>query len=93
MIEILDKLERPSACGLAALIFIAKREQTSVAYQHKKWNFSEIPHHIIDYINGLEDEEHLAIAQQLVNGLIEALPGDIQLYTRHFTGILPIKNS
>lgn len=65
MIEALHQLDRPSACGLAALILIAQREQTSVAYQHKEWNFSDIPREIVDYVDQFDDTFQLAIAQRI----------------------------
>lgn len=69
MIETLDKLERPSACGLAALILIAQREQTNVTYQYKEWNFSDIPRDIIDYVDHFDDIFQLAIAQRITDRL------------------------
>ena len=66
MIEALHQLDRPSACGLAALILIAEREQTSVGYQYKEWNFLDIPRSIIDYIDELEGYQYLGIACELI---------------------------
>lgn len=93
MIETLDELDRPSACGLAALILIAQREQTSVAYQYEEWNFSDIPRYIIDDIDLFDDTFQLAIAQRIMVRLNkdEALPDGVQPNARYFTNLLPLK--
>ena len=92
LVESFD-IERPSALGLAALILIAQREQTSVTYQYKEWNFSDIPREIIEELDELGDEEQFAIAQQIIDSLIDVMPGDAQADIRLFTEIMPIKIS
>ncbi len=87
------EIKRPSACALAALILIAQREQTSVTYQHKEWNFSDIPREIIEAVDELGDEEQFAIAQQIVDSLIDVMPDRVSPDIRLFTEILPIQIS
>lgn len=63
---------RAQANGLNALVFLAMREQTSVAYQQMEWGFTDIPQEIIALCDSL-DEYHLVflgveIASWLLGG-------------------------
>lgn len=71
MIEkILEKMSyfnRPQKLGVAALVFIAHREKTSVHHQWKEWNFSDIPESIIHSIDHLEDGYQFVIAAKVAD--------------------------
>ncbi|ACC80333.1 hypothetical protein [Nostoc punctiforme] len=53
-----QNFNRAQATGLNSLIFLALREQTSIAYQHKEYCFEDIPEQIIAVCDSL-DEYHL----------------------------------
>ncbi|MBG1268264.1 hypothetical protein [Nostoc sp. WHI] len=73
--DILDEMDgsfnRAQATGLNCLIFLALREQTTVAYQQKEWGFDDIPEQIITWCNALDDDDLLELAKQITENLLK----------------------
>jgi hypothetical protein len=65
--EIANSLTRTQAAGLNALIFLALREETSVAYQHKEWGFLDIPGFIVAWCDYLEEDALLELATEITS--------------------------
>ncbi|MEH1802161.1 hypothetical protein [Nostoc sp.] len=57
------------ATGLNALIFLALREQTTVAHQHKELGFDDIPEQIIAWCDCLDEYDLTELAAEIANGL------------------------
>ena len=71
--QILDTardFDSPQVFGVCALIFIAHREQTSVRYQWKEWNFSDIPDSVIDAIDELDDDDQLTLVAEMTEAYV-----------------------
>jgi hypothetical protein len=69
IIHIEQNFNRSQATGLNALIFLALREDTSVAYQWRSHSFEDIPDQIIGWC-GCINKRHLAeLATVIANGL------------------------
>ena len=59
--ELIKKDDRPMALGLASLICLAQRENTSIAYQHDEWTFDDIPSEMIARVDELSESCQLAL--------------------------------
>lgn len=65
MNSILEQLNRTQLLGLGALAFLTLRERSSLAYQYKEWNFTDIPSEIIGGCEFSTDEEFLELAEAM----------------------------
>lgn len=76
-VDIITHIERnfnrAQATGLNALIFLALREETSIAYQHKEYCFEDIPEQIIAWCDGLEENDLLELATEITSGLLDEI--------------------
>jgi hypothetical protein len=61
------------ATGLNCLIFLAMREQTTVAYQRKERGFEDIPEYIASWCDGLEEDNLLELATQITADLLDEI--------------------
>lgn len=66
-------LNRGQLTGLNSLIFLALREQTTVAYQRKEWAFEDIPEQIIGWCDGLAESDILELASEVAIGLLDEI--------------------
>ncbi|MEH2307014.1 hypothetical protein [Nostoc sp.] len=64
-----QNFNRSQATGLNCLIFLALREQTSVAYQHKEYCFEDIPEQIIAWCDCMDEHDLVGLATEIANGL------------------------
>lgn len=71
ILEYAQKLEHSQVLGFQTLIYLAAREQTSIAYQHKEMGFSDIPLNLILSTDALSEEEQLYLAAQLADEIFE----------------------
>ncbi|WP_242045462.1 MULTISPECIES: hypothetical protein [unclassified Calothrix] len=67
-----EHFDRAQASGLQVLIYMALREQTSIAYQHKELNFHDIPLNIVLSVDALSEDEQLYLASQIASDMFEA---------------------
>lgn len=71
MKEILDQLlktsDRAQALGLAALICVAQREETSVAHQFDEFNFSDISSDLIVAVDSLSEDSQLHLVSWIAH--------------------------
>lgn len=65
VLDMMSDFNRPQVLGVAALIFIAHREQTSLHYQWEEFGFSDIPDFIVHSIDQLDDDDQFAIAERI----------------------------
>ncbi|MEH2392588.1 MAG: hypothetical protein V7K21_13360 [Nostoc sp.] len=68
-----QNFSRAQATGLNCLIFLALREQTSIAYQRKELGFEDIPEQVIAWCDGLEEDDLLDLAARITAGLLDNL--------------------
>ena len=66
----IEDFSTPQLFGLSALIMVARREKTSIGYQHKKMGFSDIPRLLVTSIDQLSDDEQLEIVAEIVNAYV-----------------------
>ncbi|MEH2456553.1 hypothetical protein [Nostoc sp.] len=66
-------LNRAQATGLNCLIFLALREQTTIAYQRKEWAFEDIPEQIINWCDELSESDILVLASEIAIGLSDEI--------------------
>ncbi|PHJ60248.1 hypothetical protein VF14_11575 [Nostoc linckia z18] len=66
-------LDRRQVIGLNCLIFLALREQTTVAYQRQEWGFTDIPEEVIAWCDKLAEDDLIALAADIAAGLLEEL--------------------
>ncbi|MFN6540890.1 MAG: hypothetical protein RM021_031740 [Nostoc sp. EkiNYC01] len=75
--EIITHIEqnfnRAQATGLNCLIFLALREQTSVAYHWNEWGFADIPQQVIAWCDELQEDDLLDLTTQITVGLLDEL--------------------
>lgn len=75
--EIITHIEQnfnhAQATGLNCLIFLALREQTSVAYHWNEWGFADIPQQVIAWCDELQEDDLLDLTTQITVGLLEEL--------------------
>lgn len=65
-----QNFNRSQATGLNALIVLALREQTSVAYQHKEYCFEDIPEQIIAVCDSLDEYHLLFLVVEITSWLL-----------------------
>ena len=61
----MSDFNRPQTLGVAALIFIAHREQTSLHHQWEELGFSDIPETLVESIDQLDGDYQFAIAAKV----------------------------
>ena len=64
-----QNINHRQATGLNALIFLALREQTTVAHQHKELGFSDIPEQILAWCDCMNKYDLTHLAAEIANGL------------------------
>ncbi|PHM11649.1 hypothetical protein [Nostoc sp. 'Peltigera malacea cyanobiont' DB3992] len=65
-----QNFNRSQATGLNALIVLALREQTSVAYQHKEYCFEDIPEQIVAVCDSLDEYHLLFLVVEITSWLL-----------------------
>lgn len=68
-----QNFNRTQATGLNCLIFLALREQTTIAYQRKEWAFEDIPEQIIQACDSLEQTELIELSADIAAGLLDEI--------------------
>lgn len=64
---------RAQATGLASLIFLSLREQTTLAYQWDEWGFTDIPQEFITWCDEqLEEDDLISLAADIAASLLES---------------------
>ncbi|MEH1797395.1 hypothetical protein [Nostoc sp.] len=66
-----QNFNRAQATGLNALIFLALREDTSVAYQWRSHVFEDIPDQIIGWCGCMDKHDLVELATAIANGLLD----------------------
>ena len=61
ILEKMSDFNRPQTLGVAALILIAQREQTTVTHQWKEWGYSDIPETLVESIDQLDGDYQFAM--------------------------------
>ncbi|MEH1852670.1 MAG: hypothetical protein V7L11_13645 [Nostoc sp.] len=75
-----QNFNRSQATGLNSLIFLALREDTSVAYQWRSWGFEDIPKQVIDWCGCMDEHDLIELALSITNCLYdEILPAAVEL--------------
>ncbi|MDM9582305.1 hypothetical protein [Nostoc sp. GT001] len=74
--HIMGSFNRAQNTGLNCLIFLALREQTTIAYQKKEWGFEDIPQQIIVWCDSLEENDLIELGADIAAGLLEELVTD-----------------
>jgi hypothetical protein len=75
IIHIEQNFNRTQATGLNCLIFLALREQTTIAYQRKEWGFEDIPEYIVSWCDSLEEDDLIQLAADIAAGLLDEIIG------------------
>jgi hypothetical protein len=75
IIHIEQNFNRTQATGLNCLIFLALREQTTIAYQRKEWGFEDIPEYILGWCDSLEENDLIQLAVDITAGLLDEIIG------------------
>jgi hypothetical protein len=79
IIHIEQNFNRTQATGLNCLIFLALREQTTIAYQRKEWGFEDIPEYILSWCDSLEENDLIQLAADIAAGLLdEIIPAAVE---------------
>jgi hypothetical protein len=73
IIHIEQNFNRTQATGLNSLIFLALREQTTIAYQRKEWGFEDIPEYILGWCDSLEENDLIQLAADIAAGLLDEI--------------------
>jgi hypothetical protein len=74
--RVMESFNRAQTTGLNCLIFLALREQTTIAYQKKEWGFEDIPQQIIVWCDSLEENDLIELGTDIAAGLLENLVTD-----------------
>ncbi|MEH2193421.1 MAG: hypothetical protein V7K98_12390 [Nostoc sp.] len=70
IIKYSKNFDRAQSLGLNSLIFLALREQTSVAHQYEECGFQDIPEELIAGCDALENDELLDLAGEITFHLL-----------------------
>lgn len=87
ILEKMSDFNRPQALGVAALIFIAHREQTSLHHQWEELGFSDIPETFVDSIDQLDGDYQFAIASFVAKKFTEESTAQKVSFHQQQTGI------
>ncbi|BBD66346.1 hypothetical protein NIES4072_63850 [Nostoc commune NIES-4072] len=68
-----QNFNRTQATGLNCLIFLALREQTTIAYQKKEWGFEDIPEIIITWCDSLDEGERFELGADIAAFLLDEI--------------------
>ncbi len=69
--HIKQNFNRDQAVGLNSLIFLALREDTSVACQWRSWGSEDIPDQVIGWCGRMDEHDLLELAASIANGLLD----------------------